>query len=51
MLEGLDRSGKSTVVRHIQSLFGEKSPTTLMSFPDRTTKIGQMINEFLLNKS
>lgn len=50
VVEGLDRSGKSTITRHIQRKLNAEAETLAMGFPDRTTKIGEMINEFLINK-
>jgi dTMP kinase len=51
VLEGLDRSGKSSVAKFLsQKLSLEKGPTVLMNFPDRTTSIGKMINHFLNNQ-
>lgn len=49
VLEGLDRSGKSSVAKFIFNLLSENQPTVCMNFPDRTTPIGKMINEFLNN--
>lgn len=52
VFEGLDRSGKSTqcarLVNHLQSN-GQKAEH--MRFPDRTTVIGQMINNYLSGAS
>lgn len=50
VLEGLDRSGKSSVSRFLSHKLSEKGPTVLMNFPDRTTSIGTMISHFLSNK-
>jgi dTMP kinase len=44
VLEGLDRSGKSTVSKYIQELLSHQSPTIAINFPDRTTPIGKMIH-------
>lgn len=45
LIEGLDRSGKST---QSQILFEKFSPdATLVKFPNRETKIGSIINEYL----
>lgn len=51
VLEGLDRSGKSSVVRTIQQyLTTVRGETTiLMNFPDRSTEIGKMISNYLQN--
>jgi dTMP kinase len=52
VLEGLDRVGKSTVatklVEHLERL---QKPVTYCRFPDRTTQVGQLINEFLTTSS
>lgn len=48
LIEGLDRSGKSTQA----SILASKFPLSkLIKFPDRTTPIGKLINEYLTNKS
>jgi len=48
VVEGLDRSGKSTQCRRIiQSLTAKGCPVKAMKFPDRTSSIGQMINSYL----
>jgi dTMP kinase len=48
VLEGCDRSGKSTQARKIvEELNSAGKPTTLMSFPDRTTAIGVLIDAYL----
>ena len=51
VLEGLDRSGKSTIASYIHETLSQSNPTVAMNFPDRTTPVGQMINEFLNNKT
>ena len=51
VLEGLDRSGKSSVCRHLCELLSAQRPTVSLGFPDRTTPIGSMINDFLSNKA
>ena len=51
VLEGLDRSGKSTICKYIQEILSQKTHTIAINFPDRTTPIGKMINEFLSNKT
>ncbi|EGW32427.1 uncharacterized protein SPAPADRAFT_138291 [Spathaspora passalidarum NRRL Y-27907] len=48
LIEGLDRSGKSTQASYLTS---KLSPSKLIKFPDRTTPIGKLINEYLTNKS
>lgn len=51
VVEGVDRSGKSTQCRKIvETLKSMKVSAELMVFPDRTTKTGQLINEYLVNK-
>ncbi|KAM9902630.1 hypothetical protein OXX69_008235 [Metschnikowia pulcherrima] len=45
LLEGLDRSGKST---QAEILAGHLD-ATLIKFPDRSTSIGKLINEYLTN--
>jgi dTMP kinase len=46
--EGLDRSGKTTQSKLLQQYFIEtKEASTLIAFPDRSTKIGQIIDQYL----
>lgn len=48
VLEGLDRSGKSTQADLLcKFLNANKYPTKLMRFPDRTTAIGKMLDSYL----
>ncbi|KAH7160350.1 thymidylate kinase-domain-containing protein [Dactylonectria estremocensis] len=48
VLEGLDRSGKTTQVKLLEQRFVEEGrPVKVMRFPDRTTPIGQMIDAYL----
>ncbi|KAL6849077.1 Thymidylate kinase [Amphichorda felina] len=48
VLEGLDRSGKTTQVKLLEQRFVEAGrPVTMMRFPDRSTTIGQMIDAYL----
>ncbi|EAL62422.1 thymidylate kinase [Dictyostelium discoideum AX4] len=51
LFEGVDRVGKSTQVQsltnHISNV--QKLPTKSLRFPDRTTPIGQIINQYLQN--
>lgn len=52
VVEGLDRTGKSTQVELLLKQFqahGKK--VELVKFPDRTTEIGKLINEYLTNKN
>ncbi|EHK42155.1 uncharacterized protein TrAtP1_011834 [Trichoderma atroviride] len=48
VLEGLDRSGKTTQVKLLEQRFVEEGrPAKVMRFPDRTTAIGQLIDGYL----
>ncbi|KAF1739826.1 Thymidylate kinase [Beauveria bassiana] len=48
VLEGLDRSGKTTQVKLLEQNFIEQGRLVkLMRFPDRTTPVGQMIDSYL----
>ncbi|KAL2134702.1 hypothetical protein VTI74DRAFT_11022 [Chaetomium olivicolor] len=48
VLEGLDRSGKTTQVKLLEQRFVELGKKVkVMRFPDRTTPIGQMIDSYL----
>ncbi|OAQ65393.1 thymidylate kinase protein [Pochonia chlamydosporia 170] len=48
VLEGLDRSGKTTQVKLLEQRFVEEGrKVKVMRFPDRTTPIGQMIDSYL----
>ncbi|KAI7776070.1 thymidylate kinase [Diaporthe eres] len=48
VLEGLDRSGKTTQVKLLQSRLIEAGRRVqLMRFPDRSTPTGQIINQYL----
>ncbi|KAM4065758.1 thymidylate kinase domain-containing protein [Hirsutella rhossiliensis] len=48
VLEGLDRSGKTTQAKLLEQRFVEEGrPVKLMRFPDRTTPIGVMIDGYL----
>ncbi|KAL2196616.1 thymidylate kinase-domain-containing protein [Corynascus similis CBS 632.67] len=48
VLEGLDRSGKTTQVKLLEQRFVELGrKVKVMRFPDRTTPIGQMIDSYL----
>ncbi|KXL43250.1 hypothetical protein M433DRAFT_131136 [Acidomyces richmondensis BFW] len=48
VLEGLDRSGKSTQTQHLATrLRASGRPVEILRFPDRTTAIGQLINTYL----
>ncbi|GAO15358.1 hypothetical protein UVI_02010230 [Ustilaginoidea virens] len=48
VLEGLDRSGKTTQVKLLEQRFVEEGRAVkVMRFPDRTTPIGQIIDAYL----
>lgn len=50
VLEGVDRSGKSTQARKlVESLNSRNIPAELMVFPDRTTYTGKLISQYLNN--
>lgn len=52
VLEGLDRSGKTSQSRKMQFLLeGLGFPVELWRFPDRETSVGMMISSYLANKS
>jgi len=52
VLEGLDRSGKSSQCSRLVSYFeGQGLSAELWRFPDRTTNVGQMISAYLTNAS
>ncbi|KAK4209964.1 thymidylate kinase [Rhypophila decipiens] len=52
ILEGLDRSGKTTQVKLLEQRFVEMGKKVkVMRFPDRTTPIGQMIDSYLKSQS
>ncbi|KAL4608346.1 thymidylate kinase [Arapaima gigas] len=49
ILEGVDRAGKTTQsTKLVQALQDRGHPAEMMKFPDRTTKIGQMISSYLV---
>lgn len=50
LIEGLDRTGKSTQAERIVNALGD-AETSLIKFPDRTTAIGKLINDYLVNKN
>jgi len=48
VLEGIDKAGKSTQARRLQeALTAGGRPVQLMRFPERSTRIGHLINEYL----
>ncbi|OVF11212.1 putative bifunctional thymidylate/uridylate kinase [Clavispora lusitaniae] len=47
LIEGLDRSGKSTQAENLALALDAQ----LYKFPDRSTPIGKLINEYLVNSS
>lgn len=52
VLEGLDRSGKSSVTRSIcEQLVALGLQAVDMNFPDRASPIGQIINSYLSSKA
>lgn len=52
VLEGLDRSGKSSQCSRLVSYLQEKGiPVEACRFPDRSTSVGQMISTYLANES
>ena len=51
VFEGLDRSGKSSLCRYVNKKLADRGASKIISFPNRATAVGQMINEFLLNKA
>lgn len=46
LIEGLDRSGKSTQAARLAARLGAR----LFRFPDRLTAVGKLINEYLTNE-
>lgn len=52
VIEGVDRSGKSTQCKKlVEKLKNMNIPAQLMCFPDRTTKTGKLIDEYLKNEN
>ncbi|CCF58097.1 hypothetical protein KAFR_0D04490 [Kazachstania africana CBS 2517] len=49
LIEGLDRAGKTTQVNRLYERLSPNSES--MKFPERSTQIGGLINEYLTNKS
>lgn len=47
LIEGLDRTGKTTQTTHLHQTIANSH---LLKFPDRTTAIGKLINEYLTDK-
>lgn len=48
VFEGCDRSGKTTQCKKlVDALNSTQIPTSYMSFPDRTTAVGNLINNYL----
>ncbi|KAG7456599.1 hypothetical protein MATL_G00237560 [Megalops atlanticus] len=51
VLEGVDRAGKTTqCMKLVQALQQSGRPAEMIRFPDRTTKIGQLISSYLEKK-
>lgn len=51
VIEGVDRSGKSTQCKKlVHSLEKINIKSKLITFPDRTTETGKVIDEYLRNK-
>ncbi|XP_066255127.1 thymidylate kinase [Euwallacea similis] len=51
VIEGVDRSGKSTQCRKlVESLRAKSITAELINFPDRTTLTGKLISEYLKNR-
>jgi len=51
VIEGCDRSGKTTQCKKLVSLLRDKDISAeYMNFPDRTTPIGKLINDYLTKK-
>ncbi len=51
LIEGVDRSGKTTQSRLLcDALSQQYGKVSLLNYPNRSTEIGQIINEYLLNK-
>ncbi|KAJ7993410.1 hypothetical protein DPEC_G00272150 [Dallia pectoralis] len=52
VLEGVDKAGKTTQCKKlVQTLLESGRPAEMMRFPERSTKIGQLISSYLENKS
>ncbi|KAA8631805.1 hypothetical protein SMACR_09145 [Sordaria macrospora] len=52
VVEGLDRSGKTTQVKLLEERFRKEGKRVkTMRFPDRTTPIGQMIDSYLKSQA
>lgn len=48
VVEGLDRSGKSTQCAHLAACLNQSGfPAKVIRFPDRSTPIGEVINKYL----
>ena len=52
VLEGLDRTGKSSMAAMLQEKLSEKNRKAVgIGFPNRKSPTGVMINDFLTNKT
>lgn len=47
VFEGVDRCGKTTQTALLQERLSQQSSSTLMRFPDRTTNVGTLIDQYL----
>ncbi|RKP19054.1 P-loop containing nucleoside triphosphate hydrolase protein [Rozella allomycis CSF55] len=51
VFEGCDRSGKSTQSKLLYEFLKERTSVELLRFPDRTTDIGKVINQYLTSSN
>jgi dTMP kinase len=52
VFEGCDRAGKTTQCKRlVERLLSQNIRAKFMNFPNRTTKTGQIIDEYLRNKT
>ncbi|KAF9761400.1 putative thymidylate kinase [Nosema granulosis] len=47
VVEGVDKSGKTTVVRELYEALSKNYPVKKISFPDRSTAIGTILDKYL----
>ena len=50
VIEGTDKSGKTTQVRRLADSLKKASPVEIISFPDRDTPIGKLLDGYLKGK-